>query len=199
MTEFTGKDEIQDRLNWIESMVLEGRRGTQSWGWAFLLWGIAYLVAFGWSAVSSFAWIWPITMVAAALLTVGIVRWKGVGHAQTTASRAIGAIWAAMGISAFLLFMTLSLSGRLTDEHVFFATLAAILGLVNGASAMILRWRAQFACALVWWAAAVVSCYEAPMAFLAALFLCQIVFGVYLMYVEGRRPRVQAQRMQSHA
>ena len=37
--------ELKDRLNLIETMIAEGRRTTESWGWTFVLWGVAYYVA----------------------------------------------------------------------------------------------------------------------------------------------------------
>ncbi len=42
--------ELKDRLNLIETMIAEGRRTTESWGWVFVLWGVAYYVAIAWSA-----------------------------------------------------------------------------------------------------------------------------------------------------
>jgi len=41
----------------------------------------------------------------------------------------------------FLLFLALGLSGRLSDQHVFVAVISAMLGVANGASAFILRWK----------------------------------------------------------
>jgi hypothetical protein len=53
----------------------------------------------------------------------------------------------------------------------------------------------QFACALVWWAASVAACFgsqqQCTVVFLAALFFCQIVFGIYAMICESRRRRLQ--------
>jgi len=200
MTEFTGADEVRERLNLIESMVMEGRRSTESWGWAFVLWGVAYYVAIGWSAATEFAWAWPVTVIVAFVISRLIHQTRRAGRSRTTVSRAIGLIWAALGISAFLLFSALGISGRVTDAHVIFATLAAMLGMANGASGMILRWKPQMACAVVWWAAAVASCYgnalvlDTPVAFLVALFLCQIVFGVYCMMMDARIATAQRQR-----
>jgi hypothetical protein len=63
--------------------------------------------------------------------------------------------------------------------------------MANATSSLILKWKMQFACAVVWWAAAVVACFtsevETGIAFLAALFFCQIVFGIYAMICESRR------------
>ena len=202
MEDLTGEQGIRERLELMEAMVLEGRRETERWGWAFVLWGVAYYVAIVWSVTTAFAWAWPVTMIVATLIMAGIVRMRGTSGLRTTVSRSVSSIWVAFGISVFLLLMALGFSGRMTDAHVAFAILAAMLGMVNGASAMILRWRVQMACAVVWWAAAVVCCVnapmalETPMAFLAALFLCQIVFGAYCMMLDAR---IRGQRGVSHA
>ena len=203
MTEFTGADEVRDRLSLIESMMMEGRRSTERWGWMFVLWGVAYYIAIGWTALEpSFGLAWPITVIVAVVISGVIRRARGKGDPRTAVSRSIGAVWIAFGVSAFLLFFALGFSRRVTDAHVVFAVLAAMLGLVNGASAMILRWRPQMVCAVIWWAAAVISCYEAgvvaatPVAFLVATFLCQIVFGVYCMMLDSR---VATAQRRSHA
>ena len=94
----------------------------------------------------------------------------------------------------FLLFFSLGTSGRL-DQHIMMACVGAMLGTANGASSLILKWKMQFACALVWWGLAVFACFGSGNAltvvFLAALFFCQIVFGVYAMICEARRRRTQ--------
>ena len=88
----------------------------------------------------------------------------------------------------FLLFFALGLSGRLTDQHLFVAAISAILCMANGASSLILRWKIQLACAVVWWVTVVATCFasdtQSIIVFLGAIFLCQIVFGVYCMIAE---------------
>ncbi len=42
--------ELTERIALIESMMQEGRKSTEEWGWNFLLWGIAYFVAVAWSS-----------------------------------------------------------------------------------------------------------------------------------------------------
>jgi hypothetical protein len=183
MQDHITEQELKDRLNLIESMIAEGRRNTESWGWTFVLWGVAYCLAIVWSAWSHNAWAWPVTVLVAVIVTVVIASLKAGNHPGTTLGRAIGSIWIALGISMFLLFLTLGLSGRLTDQHLFMAAISAMLGMANGASALILRWKAQFACAVVWWVAAVATCFgtdaQSLIVFLVAIFLCQIVFGIY--------------------
>src|SRR5271155_2340410 len=181
MQEHSTEQELKDRLSVIESMIAEGRRHTESWGWTFVLWGVAYYIALGWSAWGHTAWAWPVTMLVAVIVTVVVASLKGGSHPETTLGRAIGSIWIALGVSMFLVFFALGLSGRLTDPHLFLAVVSAILGMANGASALILRWKAQFACAVVWWLTAVATCFgseaQSTIVFLVAIFLCQIAFG----------------------
>jgi len=191
MQDDTTKQELKDRLSLIENMIAEGRRNTENWGWAFVLWGVAYYLAIAWSAWGHSAWAWPVTVSIAVIITVAVAFLKaGNRRPATTLGRAIGSIWIALGISMFLLFLALGLSGRLTDRHLFAAAISAMLGMANGASALILRWKAQFACAVVWWVAAVATCFGAEaqsmIVFLAAIFLCQIMFGIYGMIAKAR-------------
>jgi hypothetical protein len=191
--------ELKDRLSLIETMIAEGRRTTERYGWNFVLWGVAYYIAIFWAGVGHDYLAWPITMTVAAVLTGVIFGRKHSKRPATTIARAIASIWIAMGISMFVLFMALGWSGKLVDNHVFVAIAAAMLGAANAASSMTLKWMLQFACALVWWAASVVSCFgsasQSSMTFLVAIFLCQIVFGIYLMIAEARARR----KVASHA
>lgn len=190
------EQELKAQLNLIESMIAEGRRTTEHWSWAFVLWGIAYMVAVAWSAWGrSPALAWPITMAAAALLTWLIAARDSEHRADTTLGRAVGSIWLAVGISMFVLFLTLGFTGRLSDVRVFIAVASAILGLANGASGVLLRWKAQFACAVAWWAATLASCLvtesQSVVVFLVAIFLANIVFGIYAMTREARGRRAR--------
>lgn len=189
-------DDIQDKLNLIQQMIAEGRRTTQSWGWAFVLWGIAYYAAIAWSAWGHTIWAWPVISLLAAFATFLIAVSRTRRDPRTTLGRAVGTIWISSGMTFSLLFPALGFSGRLTDAHLFIAVVSGILGMANGASALLLRWRVQLACAALWWLTAVVSCFateqQATIAFLVAIFLCQIVFGIYGMISETR-PRGQHQ------
>jgi hypothetical protein len=119
---------------------------------------------------------------------------KGKGQPGTTIGRAIASIWSCVGVSMLLLFPSLSIAGRV-DQHSFVAIVAAMLGVANGASGMILRWKMQIACAVIWWITAVAACFGSDLqlgvVFLTALFLCQIVFGIYAMICESRRRQLQ--------
>lgn len=184
--------ELKDRLSLIESMIAEGRRTTQSYGWTFVLWGVAYYVAIAWSSLCHYGLAWPITMISACVL-MGLIVWlkqsKCGYKPETTKSRAIWATWISMAISMFVLLDAIGFSGRMTDWRIFAAVASTLIATANAASSMILKWKLQFACAVVWWVAAVVSCFgtvnQSLIAFLAAIFLCQIVFGIYLMIRES--------------
>lgn len=188
MQDNTTEQELRDRLSLIENMIAEGRRHTESWGWMFVLWGIAYYLAIAWSAWSHSAWAWPATILIAVIVTVILASSRVGKRPGTTLGRAVGSIWIALGISMFLLFLALGLSGRLTDQHLFVAVVSALLGMANGASGLLLRWKVQCACALVWWVAAAATCFgtnsQSMIVFLVAVFLCQIVFGIYGMIAE---------------
>lgn len=185
--------DVRDRLKLIESMMAEGRRTTESWGWTFVLWGAAYFIATAWASLGAGSnWAWPVTMIAASIITAVAFSRKKHGHPETTLGRAIGSIWCSMGTVLFVLLMSLVWSGRY-DTHVFVAIIGAMLGTANAASSLILKWKMQFACAVVWIASAVAACFgsadQAGYAFLAATFFCQIVFGIYAMVCESRRNR----------
>jgi len=190
MQDHTTEQELKERLGIIETMIAEGRRNTESWGGMFVLWGVVYYLALAWSAWGHSVWAWPTTMLIAVIVTVVVASLKAGNHPGTTLGRAIGSIWIALGISMFVLFLALGLSGRLTDQHLFVAVISAILGLANGASALILRWKVQLACAVVWWVAAAATCFgsdaQSMIVFLVAIFLCQIVFGIYGVIAEAQ-------------
>jgi hypothetical protein len=192
--------ELKERLDLIEGMIAEGRRKTESWGWTFVLWGVAYYIAIAWSTFGQrFAvwgsqnWAWPVTMFGAAGLTLAIGFGRGKKQPGTTISRAIGAVWSSVGISMLLIFPALGASQRL-EQHSFVAIIAAMLAVANGASGMILKWKMQIACAVVWWITSVIACFgpdeQVTAVFLVALFLCQIVFGIYAIICESRRRRL---------
>jgi hypothetical protein len=196
------RQELTARLNLIETMIAEGRQKTESWGWTFVLWGAAYSAAIvfanlgapvaEWTTFGHRTIAWPITMIGAMILMfvcVALASRKKTSQPDTTIGRAIYSMWIAMGISMFLLLLASGVSGRL-DQQMFVAIVASMLGTVNAASSMILKWRQQLLCAIVWWVTAVAACFcnvtQCTLVFLAAIFLCQIVFGAYGMISERK-------------
>jgi hypothetical protein len=206
MREETSTQDLNERVSLIAKMIAEGRRSTESWGWTFLLWGVAYCVAVAWASWGGSASVWghryvvvggvysgvawPVTKICAAILTLVVGIRKGKRQPGTTISRAIVAVWISLGISMLLIFPSLAMAGKL-DEHSFVALVAAMLGAANGASGIILRWKAQIACAVVWWITSALGCFgsttQLTVLFLTAVFICQILFGIYAMVLESRR------------
>ncbi len=209
------RQELTARLSLIETMIAEGRQKTESWGWTFVLWGAAYALAIvignlgapisEWTIWGHRQIAWPIMVIGATLLMF-LVIWlrssKRESEPDTTMGRAVYSLWIAMGISIFLLLQGVGMSGRL-DQHLFVAIIGAMLGMTNAASSMILKWRTQFLCALVWWATAVGACFgsngQVTILFLSAIFLCQIVFGFYGMLSESRERKTQRSAGAAHA
>jgi hypothetical protein len=199
MTENIEGLELKDRLNLIETMIAEGRRTTESWGWAFVFWGVAYYIAIAWSsgAFGGPTWsrsylAWPVTMTVSSLLVWYLAARKRRSKPPTVTGRSIGSVWAGMGISTFTIMFALGVSGRM-DLHIAVAIVGAMLGTANMTSSIILKWKMQFACALVWLTAGAASCFltenQAGMLFLVAIFFCQIVFGIYGMIAESRKQK----------
>lgn len=189
MKDQTTTQDLKDRLTLIETMISEGRRTTESWCWTFVLWGMAFYVAIAWAAWGHSARAWPVTMAAAVVVTVILAFIKTGREAGTTMGRAVGSVWIALGVSMFLLFFSLGIAGKLTDLHLFIAVASGMLGMANAASALTLRWKVQFGCAVIWWAAAVAACFvtgnQAAVIAIIAIFICQIAFGVYGMIREA--------------
>jgi len=183
------KVELTARLSLIETMIAEGRQKTESWGWTFVLWGVAYYVAIAWAYWGNPSIAWPVTMIIAGLITAVVATRRSSDRPETTLGRSMVSVWISLGVSLFLFGFCVSLSGH-AEQHVMVAVIAIMLGMANATSSFILRWKPQFACALIWWAAGVVSLFgtidQSTIAFLVAIFLCQIVFGAYMMFRESR-------------
>jgi hypothetical protein len=194
MADEMDEKDLAGRLKLIENMMAEGRRTTERWGWVFVLWGVAYYVAIFWTSLGHFAAAWPVTMTVGWVLTVVIALRKASTRPKTTMGRAVSSIWIAMGISMFVLFPALSFSGRI-NEYIMVSVAAAMMGMANAASAILLRWWLQFACAVIWWATAAFACFgrsqQVATAFLVAIFLCLIAFGLFGMVADARQRKLR--------
>jgi hypothetical protein len=186
--------EIGERIALIESMMQTGRKSTEYWGWNFLLWGIAYFVAVAWSsflppASGGQMLAWPITMIFAVLLTIGIARKRMRNQPRTEKSRGIQAIWTAVGFGIFVFAFPVAYTGHFQAQG-FIAAIEAMLGIAHVASGIFLRWPTQTVVGALWWAAAIGSCWAngngVAYVFLAATLVCNIGFGTYLMIRESR-------------
>jgi len=185
--------DISERLALIESMMQAGRKSTEYWGWNFLLWGIAYLVAVAWSSFLPHGGgpllAWPITMIFATLLTIGIARRRTRNKPRSEKSRALQAIWTAMGCGIFVFAFPVAFSGHYQPQS-FMAAIEVMLGIAHVASGSFLRWPLQIVVGALWWVAAIASCFVngngIAYVFLAATFVRMIGFGIYLMIRESR-------------
>ena len=185
--------ELTERIVLIESMMQAGRKSTEYWGWNFLLWGIAYLVAVAWSNFLPQAggrWLaWPVTMIFSVLLTITIARRRMRNKPRTEKSRGLQAIWMAVGWGIFVFAFPVAYSGNFQAQSST-AAIEVMLGIAHVGSGLFLRWQTQIAVGALWWAAAIASCFVSgngvAYVFLAATLVCNIGFGIYLMIQESR-------------
>lgn len=181
--------ELLERLELIERMVMQGRRTTQNWGWTFVLWGAGQLIALAWNIFLGHPEIaWPVTMTLCGILTgIGSGRMRKAEGAETIVSRSLGSIWFSCGIAIFFLGIIGNPIGFFTFR-TFTQVLFVLMGVANLASGTILRWRTQQVLGIVWWAAAVlvmvVSDHTALWTFVIMTLVAELLFGIYLMLRE---------------
>lgn len=197
MTEQETQQELLTRFELVEAMVKEGCRSTEYWGWTFVLWGTAYLIAIAWAYWSHRPDIaWSVTMPAATVLTIILAARKKRAKPQTPVSRAIGGIWTAVGTAIFIFCFAVAISGH-SEAHSYIAAVEILLGVANCAISMVLRWRGQFMIALLWWISAVATCFVSLQWITPILVFDTLVgflgFGLYLMYRERRDRRLRVQ------
>lgn len=192
---------MQARLQLIESMIQEGRKSTDYWGWKFLLWGVGYYIAIaGTYLLPNPQYSWPVVMVLTLLAGQAISARRRKHHPkpETTQSRALGGIWYAVSAAIFLFAFAGATSGHF-EFHMFLAGVEILIGVAHAASAFTLRWRPQFFIALVWWICAVASYYVAANHLITVLIVGNLIgnigFGLYLMHRESTDRRQQV----SHA
>src|SRR5882757_3652755 len=126
--------DISERIALIESMMRAGRKSTEYWGWNFVLWGIAYFVAVAWSSFLANAagrnLAWPVTMIFAVVLTIGIARRRMHNQPRTEKSRGIQAIWTAVGSGIFVFAFPVAWSGHFQAQS-FIAAIEVMLGIAH--------------------------------------------------------------------
>jgi hypothetical protein len=183
--------DIRQRLELIERVLAEGRRGIEYYGSFFVLWGIGHLTAMGWQRFLPYGdWAWGTTMsacgVLAMLLGFHINRRQRV---HTKLGQVIGGIWWAFGGAITVAFIF--------DRQHPLETFFLLIGMANVTSGLGLRWTAQIIVGLLWWAAAGLSLamhsFEVQqLAFAAMALIGEVGFGCYLMAAE-RRDRAAAE------
>lgn len=185
------KEDLMGRLALMEQMVKDGRRSTSTYGWMFLLWGVAYVVAIGWVYYLPHPMLaWPVTMPLAAILGGVIASAKAKGQPNTIKSRAISGIWIAAGSGIFLFAFGGALGNAWTAPQAMMAGIEILIGVANASSSITLKWKPQFGVALVWWACGIASFNVAANLLLPILLVGTLIgnfgFGAYLMALEAR-------------
>jgi hypothetical protein len=186
MTTYT-TDELQERLAIIDQALASSRRGFSRYGWAFVLWGCGHLAALLWSRLQPGTWLpWPTVMVLCSVIGVLIDRQvRRRQGAVTPLGRAIGSLWLAAGLSMLVLFSC----DRQQPLPMFFL----LMGLVNLASGMAVRWRTQCLVAAGWLAAAAATLLDhdaqlQTVVFALMALLGEVGFGIHLVVLErGQR------------
>jgi len=197
MTEQETQQELLSRFELVEMMVKEGRRSIAYWGWTFVQWGTTYLIAIGWSY-----WFhqpnvaWPVTMIAAMVVTIVVSSRKKRAKPQTPISRAISGIWIAVGTAIFIFCFAVAISGH-AEVHAYIATVEIPLGVANCAISVVVRWRGQLMMAVLWCVSAVATLFVHSRWVIPILVVDTVVgflgFVLYLMYRERRDRRLRVQ------
>jgi len=198
------RTELLQRLELMETMVAEGRRSTARAGWIFVLWGVVYFAAVGWSIfLPAPKLAWPVCIVAGVvILRVGKERQKRrSGSGESSRSRSIISVWQAMGTGVTLYALGAALSHHILQTP-YMAGILFFIGLAHATSALILRWPAQGVVAAIWWvggfASFFVSNLTAGIIFLVATFFGQILFGLYAMMLERRGRQIGEREVPQH-
>lgn len=181
------RDELTERLGIIESMIAEGRRDTEYWGWAFLLWGLGHLTAALWGQVHAIAW--PVTMTACGIVTgLGAYRNSRRRGKSTSVGRTLAALWTALGVSLFVAMIG-GIAGDLPGGAVV-SMFFILMGAASFASGLIVRWPWWSGLGVLWWAAGLASMVVGPETtfwlFIAMVLVGEIGLGAYLMVLERR-------------
>jgi len=189
----TTREELVQRVALMEAMIAEGRQSTARFGWIFVMWGLVYFIAVGWSFYLPYKyWAWPVCVgIAIGAGIVVKVRQKRSGNSSgNIRSRSIESVWQGMG-TAIMLYVVAAIASHHAGSPAYVAAILFFIGLAHAISAMILRWAVQAAVAAVWWiggcAVFFVTSDQSVVIFLVASFFGMIVFGLYAMMMERRR------------
>jgi hypothetical protein len=177
--------ELRQRLELIDRMVAEGRRGLEYYGSFFVLWGAGHLAALAWQSFLPYGnWAWGTCMWTCAAIAIALgFRISRRQRVHTRLGQAIGGIWWAFGGAMTIAFIF--------DRQHPIETFFLLLGMANVTSGLALRWRTQIAVGLLWWAAAGLSLALHSddiqrLAFAIMALVGEVGFGLYLMASERR-------------
>jgi hypothetical protein len=201
----TTRDDLVQRVALMETMIAEGRKSTARFGWIFVLWGVVDIAGIVWEyRRPGFRWIWPIVMVTGFVIQYAIFvvrrRTSRQVGSNSMQSRSIAAVWSMMGVTA-LLYVAAAVVENATGHIAFVAAILMFVGMAHATSALILRWPAQGAVAVLWWAGGIatyVLSWEYFLSiFVGEMFFGMIAFGLYGMWLD--RQQEQGGRASAHA
>ena len=59
----TSRNDLLQRIELMESMIVEGRQTTMRCGWIFVLWGLVDLAGMTWQLRPNHSrWVWPVSL-----------------------------------------------------------------------------------------------------------------------------------------
>ncbi len=187
------RDELVHRLDLIEKMIHESRRNIESWGWIFVLWGVGYILAAGLASLypTHGGLIWGLTMSTCGVISAGWgIRSRRARVQHTTVGRTIGAIWWSFAVSMFLAGFGL---GATQQQAMIPLVMLMMLGLVNFASGLVLKFTTQIVVGVLWWISFVgYLLTSGRVAFgivIGMVIIGEIFFGIYLMVLERQERR----------
>jgi hypothetical protein len=195
----TTREDLVQRVALMEAMIAEGRQTTARFGWVFLMWGLVYFAAVGWSFLLPFANLaWPVCVTTAiVILGVAKARRRRAGERENLRLRSIESVWKGMGCAIGLYIISAVVSHHMNGP-AFWAAILFFVGLAHGISAMILRWGMQGVAAAIWCGGGIATFFftrqsEGIGIFLTATFFGQILFGLYVMMLDRRRAAAMVQ------
>jgi hypothetical protein len=181
----TADTDLRQRLELIERVLAEGRRGIEYYGSIFVLWGLGHLIALGWQHFLPYGdWAWGITMSVCAVLATALgFHINRRQRVHTKLGQVISGIWWAFGGAITVAFIF--------DRQHPLETFFLLIGMANVTSGLGLRWATQIAVGLLWWAAAGFSLAlhsqeVQQLAFAVMAVVGEVGFGLYLMAAERR-------------
>jgi hypothetical protein len=201
----TTRADLVQRVALMETMIAEGRRSTARFGWIFVLWGLIDIAGIAWEVQQpSFHWVWPIVIVAGFAIQSAIFavrrRTSRPVCINSMQTRSIAAVWSMMGLTV-LLYVAAAIVKNETGHIAFVAAILMFVGMAHAVSAWILRWPAQGAVAVLWWAGGIATFFLSWEYFLSIfvgeMFFGMIVFGLYAMWLDRRQE--QGGRSNAHA
>lgn len=181
--------ELIERIDLVEAMIAEGKNSTARRGWIFVTWGFTYILAVLWNSyLPQKEWAWPICIgLALIAIKFGQLRQRRRSLRESTRSRSIDAVWSGFGKAVLLYVIVAGLSHRLQDPS-YEAAVLIFFGGAHAMSATILRWRVQWAVAILWFAAGAAAFFVTSKVaigvFIVASLLGLVCFGLYVMALE---------------